>query len=109
MADLTLIQQCGADATISNGVLSITLSQIGLDSATPTSSQLLGALILRRRSLMTDALSNDPTVGCSIGEPFSGLATRGNRQQAEQQYTVSLYKDVSNELVVISDPDDIAV
>ena len=109
MADLTLIEQCGAGATISGGVLSITLSDIGLNAASPTSSQILGALVLKRRSLMTDLLANDPAVGCSIGEPFSGLAVRGNRQQAEQQYTVSLYKDVSNEIVSISDPDDIAI
>ncbi|MEQ9671318.1 hypothetical protein [Coleofasciculus sp. G2-EDA-02] len=109
MADLTLIEQCGAGATISSGVLTIVLSQVGIDSASPTTSQILGALVLKRRSLMTDALASDPTVGCSVGEPLSGLTTRGSRQQSEQQYLVSLYRDIDSQLVAISDPDDISI
>lgn len=109
MADLALAEQFGEGATISGGVLAVTLSQIGLEATSPTTSQILGALVLKRQNLMTDALANDPTVGCFIGEPFPGLTTRNGRQQAEQQYTVSLYKDVTTDIVSISDPDDIAV
>ncbi|MEQ8383324.1 MAG: hypothetical protein RH949_13280 [Coleofasciculus sp. A1-SPW-01] len=109
MADLTLAEQFGNSSTISSGILTITLAEVGIDTPTPTTSQIIGALVLKRRSLMSDSSSVDPTIGCYIGEPSSGLTTRGDRQQAENAFTASLFRDVASETVTISDPDDIAV
>jgi len=105
MPDLTIQQQYGASATLNGGILSITLSEIGLDTLNPTTSQIDGAILLRRKSLLPADATNDPTIGTTIGDPFAGIATRGEVQQIEQQYSVSLYKTAGD--LSISDPDQI--
>lgn len=107
--DFSIVEQFGQSATISGGILSVTLSELELDSATPTSSQIIGAFLLKRRSLMNDASLSDPSVGLTVDEPFTGLTTRQDRQQAQVQYSVSLYKDIDSNTTSISDPDQISI
>ncbi|MEQ9373282.1 MAG: hypothetical protein RIG63_30305 [Coleofasciculus chthonoplastes F3-SA18-01] len=105
MADLTIQEQCGVSATISNGVLSITLIELGLDTTTPSSSQVLGALMLKRYQLQENntTAQDDVTVGCVVEAPFLGFAR--NDSQINARYTVNLYKIAP--ATSISDPDDI--
>ncbi|MEQ9486149.1 hypothetical protein [Coleofasciculus sp. F4-SAH-05] len=103
MPDLTIQEQCGASATISNGVLTITLSDIGLDNTTPSSSQVIGALILKRRQLQSPTAAEEATIGCVVDTPFFSFGR--NDSQINASYTISLYK--TSPATAIADPDDI--
>jgi hypothetical protein len=103
MPDLTIQEQCGSSATIADGVLSITLAELGLDNANPSSSQVIGALILKRRELQSPTATEDATIGCVVDAPFLGFAR--NDAQINASFTVNLYRIAP--ATSISDPDEI--
>lgn len=104
---LTLTNLFGANASLSGGVLSITLSDfsgIGLDGTDPSASDIAAALILNWKANQGTDADQDPTIGVTVGDEFRSFLTRGEQAQIEYQFPVSLYViDNSSAL----DPDDV--
>jgi hypothetical protein len=67
---LTLQQAFGENATLTNGILYISLADYPkLNSANPSASQVLAAILLRLKTV-TQPLANDSTVGVVAAEEF---------------------------------------
>lgn len=107
MAARTLADLFGASASLSGGVLSITLgdfSGVGLDNASPDPTDIAAALILYWQSTQATDADTDPTNGLVVNNEFKSFLTRGDSPQIEYQYPVSLYvADTTASL----DPDNV--
>ncbi|NET09105.1 MAG: hypothetical protein F6K16_31255 [Symploca sp. SIO2B6] len=104
---LTLQQRFGENATLSNGKLQITitdLAAVGLDVTQPNADQILASLILINQQNQPATATEDPTVGVTIADSFKTFSTRGEQSQLEYQKTVSLYVPDTTSTV---DPDDL--
>ena len=107
MPELTIQQRFGTNATLSAGVLTIQLSDltsVGLDASSPTSSQILAALVLLSKGNEPINAADDPTIGATIADPFKSFVVRSGTDQIQHQYSINLYEtDNSTNL----DPDNI--
>jgi len=112
MAALTLTQQFGTNASISNGVLSITLADlaaVGLNGSSPSPADIAAALVLLWKANQGSSASDDPTVGVVVAESFVSkqFVSRGTTNpvaQIEYQYAVSIFTPDSTSAL---DPDSV--
>jgi hypothetical protein len=106
---LTLQQAFGANATLANGVLTISLADYpALNTANPSASKALAAILLGIHD-RTKTLTEDPTVGVAGDEGFGTnktFVTRGDPPiaQIQNQVTFNLYR---NDTETTLDPDDV--
>lgn len=107
MAARTLLDLFGANASITSGVLSVTLADftdVGLDGASPDPTDIAAALVLKWKATQVDGSETDPTVGLVVQDEFKSFLLRGDQSHLEYQYPVSLYiPDTTSTL----DPDDV--
>lgn len=105
MAALTIPEVFGSSASVTAGVLSISLADftaIGLTGATPTASEIFTAIMLRLVSQQTTGSIDDVLVGVYIGEPFISVVRTNT--QLERQFPVSVFTPFSSSTL---DPDDV--
>lgn len=108
MTALTLQQQFGTNATLSNGVLSIHISDltsVGLNGSSPSPSDIAAALVLHWQANQGTNADQDNTIGVVVGTPFRTLLSRNNINQIQYQYPVSFY--VPDTLGTTLDPDSV--
>lgn len=91
---LTLAQRFGTGATLSGGVLSITITNLtNLTSSTATADQILAAIILHNKAIQPTNALDDATNGVTIDDPFKSFAR--NDTQIQHSYSVSLYESAA--------------
>jgi hypothetical protein len=96
----------GANASVSSGVLSITLADFTeLDGSSPTATQIAAA-ILQYWATSTTSLTDDNTAGvvASSFQPSKTFVTRNNVSQIEQGFTINTYRA---DTTTSFDPDDV--
>ena len=102
----TLTDLFGSSASLSGGVLSITLADfVKLNDTTPSATQIAAA-ILEYWATSTTSLTDDNTAGivAATFQPSKAFVTRNNVSQIEQGFTINTYRaDTSASF----DPDDI--
>lgn len=105
MPALTLAQVFGANASVTSGVLEITLadfSSVGLTGVTPTASEIFTAIMLQIVASQTPTSQEDLDVGVFIGEPFISVVR--NNEQLDRSFPVSVFTPFSASTL---DPDDV--
>lgn len=102
----TVQQIFGPNATLSSGVLTISLSDfssVGLTAATAQPGDIVAALILRIISVTpANAATEDKAWPITIGEPFISVVR--DNEQLERSFPVSLYTPFN---AAVFDPDDV--
>lgn len=107
MPALTLQQQFGANATLSGGILSISLvdlTAIGLNNSSPSASEIAAALILLWKQNQGTEAANDATIGVVVGDATKSFGFADRANQIQHQFPVSLYVSDSSGTI---DPDNV--
>ena len=104
---LSLAERFGANATLQNGILSVSiadLAAVGLDSADPNADQLLASLILLNELNQPAEAANNPSLGIVISAGFKTFSSRGDATHLEIQKTISFFVPDTTSGV---DPDEL--
>ena len=101
---LTVVQRFGTGASISGGVLSITVANLtGLSSGTTSADKILAAIILHNKSIQPTGAADDVTNGVVIDDPFKSFARSDT--QIQHSYSVNLYESAGS--IGALDPDNV--
>ncbi|MGP1387663.1 MAG: hypothetical protein ACTS2F_29265 [Thainema sp.] len=101
---LSITQRFGASATLTAGVLSVTITELAnLDDPQASADQILAAMILHSKAVQPTNALDDATVGVTIDDPFKSFARTDT--QIQHSYSVNLYEVASGAGAL--DPDDV--
>lgn len=106
MAAVTLQEVFGPSATLTGGVLSITIADftgVGLSAASTSAADIYAAMMLRLKSVQPTDAADDTTRGVVVGSTDFKTISR-NDTQLERQYTLSFYTPLN---ISAFDPDDV--
>lgn len=101
---LTLDERFGTGASLSGGVLSITITNLtGLTSSTASADKILAAIILHNKAIQPTNAADDATNGVTIDDPYKSFAR--NDTQIQHSYSVNLYESAGS--LGALDPDNV--
>lgn len=100
----TLVERFGTGATLTSGVLSITVANLtGLSSGTTSADKILAAILLHNKANQPSGAADDTTNGVVIDDPYKSFARSDT--QIQHSYSVNLYESAG--AIGALDPDNV--